>query len=300
MSDFKLDFLCAGFNKCGTSSLHSVMRRMPELQLPLNKKETCYFAWSNKYPDPMDMFQKRYFPTALSGDRTKKLGAIEPSFTKRGKEVYQSFGGDVKLIFMLRNPADAAWSLFKMRLRRVQSPRYSSLYKQGGNDIQQMFRLYTEQYVSHGLDRDFFYDHWLSRYLEFFPKEQITYILFEDFICNYRKEMESLASFLDFRISELPDLPKRNSGDMISKDYRSAEINRLLYTISIKARRSGTNHEVFWNQKIGPKVQRYTLRPVQERLSEENRQLVRDVYRDSILRTAELTGLPLEERWLNA
>ena len=300
MSDFKLDFLCVGFPKCGTSSLHSVLKRMPELELPYNKKETCFFAWSKNYEDPVDMFQKRYFPHAFTEETRLIRGAVEPSFVKHSEGVRQYFGSDIKLVFMLRNPADAEWSAFKMALRRVRTRKTSSLYLKSNNDLQRMFRIYLESIIKTAPADSvvYFYDRWLNDYLKVYPKEQMHFILFEDFIQNYQKEMESLSSFLGFQISELPELHKRNTGDKISKDYRSAEINRILYNISIKARNSGTNHEVFWNQKVAPQVQRYTLMPVQESISEENRRLVLDYFHDSILHAAEVTGLPLEECWL--
>ena len=301
MSDFKLDFLCVGFPKCGTSSLHSTLMRTREVELPYNKKETCFFAWYNNYPDPLDMFQKRYFPNALTEEHKQIRGAVEPSFIRNAEEIRQYFGSDVKLVFMLRNPAYAQWSLFKMDLRRVRSPKISNLYKKTNNNLQLMFRYYMSDFVKKsGSDSVFFYDYWLDTFLRVFPREQMHFILFEDYLQNYQEVMEKLSAFLGVQISQLPELQRKNAGDKISKDYRSAEINRLLYTISIKARKSGTNHEVFWNQKVGRKVQRYTLKQIHEPMSEENLKMVLEYYRDSILRTAEITGLPLEERWLNA
>ena len=300
MSEFKLDFLCVGFPKCGTSSLHSALMRTKDVELPYNKKETCFFAWYQNYQDPLDMFQKRYFPQALTEEHKQIRGAVEPSFIRNAEGIRQYFGSDLKLVFMLRNPADAQWSLFKMDLRRVRTPKISLLYKKANNDLQLMFRYYMNDFVKKsGSDSVFFYDHWLESFLRFFPREQMHFILFEDYLNHYTEVMEKLSDFLGFHISQLPDLWRKNAGDKISKDYRSAEINRLLYTISIKARKSGTNHEVFWNQKVGRKVQLYTLKPIRERMSEENRQMVLDYYHDSILRTAEITGLPLEELWLN-
>ena len=120
MEDFHLDFICAGFNKCGTSSLHNVLKCIPAIQLPLNKKETCFFAWYNHYSDPVEKFRERYFPYSV-GENTVR-GCIEPSFIKRAELVQKYFGQDIKLIFMLRNPVQASWSMFKMRMRRVRDP----------------------------------------------------------------------------------------------------------------------------------------------------------------------------------
>lgn len=300
MSDFKLDFLCVGFPKCGTSSLHSVLKRLPELELPYNKKETCFFAWHKNYADPIDMFQRRYFPNVFTEDTSRILGSVEPSFMRHAEGVQQFFGKDLKLVFMLRNPADAEWSMFKMSLRRVRSRKISAMYSESNNDLQRMFRMYMESFIKNASADSLLcnYDRWLDSFLKLYPREQMHFILFEDYVQNYRQEMELLSSFLGFQITNLPKLPKRNVGDKISKDYCSAEINRILYKISIIARKSGTNHEVFWNQKVGRWVQRHTLMPVTERMSGENRKLVLDFYRDSILRTAKITGLPLEERWL--
>ena len=301
MSDFRLDFLCVGFNKCGTSSLSSVMKQIPEIRLPYEKKETLFFSWYQNYPDPVEMLQKRYFPDesqdSASGGGRRILGAIEPSFMKHAEGVFRYFGEDVKLVFMLRNPADAIWSLYKMRLRRIKGGGYTELYRAEHGDIDRMFRHYLRRFVKMEKDSDFFYDYWLRSFLEYYPREQMHFILFENYIRNYQQEMEELGSFLGFSTDQLPAPRKQNVGDRVSRNYFCAEINRRLTKISMEARTRETNREVFLNEKLLPAILDLTLMDCPVELSGRNRQEALDVFYNSVRRTEELIGLPLEKLW---
>ncbi len=297
MSEFKMDFLCAGFNKCGTSSLHSVLKRIPEIQLPYNKKETLFFSWYDNFSDPISMFQKRYFPDYGSYSSEMILGAVEPSFMKHAEEVRKYFGKDIKLIFMLRNPADAIWSLFKMRLRRVKGRGYTNLYLAEHGNVEKMFRRYLKRFVRIEKDSDFFYDRWLNTFLHYYPRNQMQFVLFEDYIQNYQHQMEELGRFLGFSTDHLPRPRKQNVGNQISRNYICAEINRKLCQYSIKARCRGTNEEVFLNQQVLPIIQTLTLKECPVVLSEGNRNMALDIFRNSIIRTERLIDLPLEKRW---
>ena len=296
MSDFHLDFICAGFNKCGTSSLHSVLKRIPAVQLPLNKKETGFFGWYQNYPDPVEKFQERYFP--FRRQKAVALGSVEPSFMKNAENVYKYFGKDLKLIFMIRNPMAASWSMFKMRLRRLRGSRYVALYRpEYKNDIHLMFRKYIDEFIVTKEEPDYFYDMWISEFLKYYPQEQIRYIVFENFIRNYESEMQALGEFLQIPITKLRKLPVSNEGNLISRNLYTARINHKLYKYSITLRGKGTNYEKIWNQQIMPFIEKFTMKECSDKLSAENRQILGEVYRESVCRTSEMTGLPLEEYW---
>lgn len=297
MSDFKLDFLCVGFNKCGTSSLHSVLKQIPEIQLPYGKKETLFFSWSKNYDDPLDMFQKRYFPTWPYDSPAPIRGAVEASFMKHADDVFRYFGPDVKLIFMLRNPVDAIWSLFKMRLRRIKGPQYSRLYLREDGDIDRMFRRFLKEFVNLEKDSDFFYDYWLWSFQNYYPREQMKLILFEDYVQHYEEQMAELGQFLGFSADSLPLCAKQNVGDRISRNYFCAEINRMCLRHSKYVRKSGTNQEVYFNECVMPVFYRYTLMDCPVLPSEQSRQLAKEIFLGSVRRTDLLTGLSLEERW---
>ena len=300
MNDFKLDFLCVGFNKCGTSSLHSVMKRIPDIQLPYDKKETLFFSWYQNYPDPIDMLQNRYFPDYGTGSKPHIYGAVEPSFIKHAEEVRKYFGGELKLVFMLRNPADAAWSLFKMRLRRIRRREYANLYRVANGEVEHMFWRYINRFVVMGKDSDFFYDHWLQLFLKYYPLEQMKFILLEDYVQDYQQQMKDLGQFLGFATDRVPKPRKQNTGNQISRNYLCAEINRILFRCSAEARKRGTNEEVFLNQRIIPLIQRYTLVDCPAEMTPRTRQYVQNYFRDSVRRTEELIGIPLEKRWFDS
>ena len=162
-----------------------------------------------------------------------------------------------------------------------------------------MFRRYLTQFAIPSKDSDMFYDRWLSSYMNYYPKEQIHIILFEDYIRDYQGEMKKLGEFLGFSTESLPAPRKQNVGNRISRNYRCAEINRRLYKNSTRKRRQGTNQEVLnkMQQMIIQCIQNITLMDCPIELSESNRRAALEVFHESIRNTEKLTGIPLEKRW---
>ena len=139
--NFKVDFLCVGFNKCGTTTLETLMKSNSDITLPKNKKETLFFDWYKNIENPLKVLQEKYYPDYLNS-----IGSIDPSYISKAKEVYEYFGKDVKLIFMLRNPIKATNSMFRMRLRRVPNKYYVNLYKKY-NNLDDMFNDFIENQI---------------------------------------------------------------------------------------------------------------------------------------------------------
>lgn len=61
-----VDFLIAGFIKCGTTSLHSVLRKVDSVFVPL-EKETHFFWWFDKVDNAEEKLIERYFSDIRKG-----------------------------------------------------------------------------------------------------------------------------------------------------------------------------------------------------------------------------------------
>ena len=157
------------------------------------------------------MLQEKYYPDYLN---SKCIGSIEPSYISKAKEVYEYFGKDVKLIFMLRNPIKATNSMFRMRLRRVPNKYYVNLYKKY-NNLDDMFNDFIENQIKIKKCKDFFYDDTINEYLKYFKKEQMKFIVMEDFFKNPNKYMKEISKFLNIKniklkITALIIIPSKN------------------------------------------------------------------------------------------
>ena len=56
----KIDFMCVGIQKAGTSTLHDIIKQHPNLELPKNK-ETHFFNDNSKFEKGIKHYFKYYF-----------------------------------------------------------------------------------------------------------------------------------------------------------------------------------------------------------------------------------------------
>ena len=293
--NFKVDFLCVGFNKCGTTTLETLMKLNSDITLPKNKKETLFFDWYKNIENPLKVLQEKYYPDYLN---SKCIGSIEPSYISKAKEVYEYFGKDVNLIFMLRNPIKATNSMFRMRLRRVPNKYYVNLYKKY-NNLDDMFNDFIENQIKTKKCKDFFYDDIINEYLKYFKKEQMKFIVMEDFFKNPNKYMKEISKFLNIKNIKYTDkdIHVSNKGDKISKNYLCAYINNKTMNYQRRQRCKKGNNENNYARNIINKIYKYTLKSCDYKMNDTHEKILNEVYKKSITNTSKLIGIDLSNSW---
>lgn len=127
---------------------------------------------------------------------------MEPSYCFEAKQVADIFERELKLIFMMRNPVLANYSKFKMMLRGQGDSEIDRLYrKYTADELPQMYDVYIRRWLNsaqNDADDDFLYDKWIDDYLRYYDKEQMMFILFEDFIADPQKTIRNIEEFLGF------------------------------------------------------------------------------------------------------
>lgn len=108
-----LDFLCIGAQKAGTSWLHAQLSSHPAVAFPLGK-EGHYWDWvqTGRRPDDIAWYQRRFADVA-----GRRLGDMTPAYAgleSRYVEQIQTHFPDVRILFLLRNPIERAWSAASM------------------------------------------------------------------------------------------------------------------------------------------------------------------------------------------
>ena len=291
----RLDFMCVGFTKCGTTSLNNAFRQHREIKMPTGK-ETFYLHWRNSYDDAPERFWKKYFSDVPEG---KLLGNVEPSYHVSARGVYECFGGDIKLIFMVREPVGATFSYYKMLMRRPRKMDYVNYYKQYRKYSAAIFsdfiedKIYTEE-----IDR-FRYDKWIGEYLKYFSRDQIKVVVFEEFIRNPRQMMDEIQEFIGVENKQdYEELPHSNDGGGVSRGYLSAYINYRYY-MSIRNRKENIDlslkQRTFY--RFAKWAQKYTTVENKEKPTAEQTEELQAYYRPSVRRLGELLGRDLEDIW---
>ncbi len=112
----KLDFIIIGAQKGGTTSLHMYLKTHPEIYMPSNK-EAPFFSLDSIYTKGWNWYVKEYFTNALDDQVWGKATPHYMADPRVPQRIYETMP-DVKLIAVLRNPIDRAFSHYQMSVRR--------------------------------------------------------------------------------------------------------------------------------------------------------------------------------------
>ena len=215
----KPDFFVVGAAKSGTTSLYYYLSQNPEIYLP-PIKEPVYFAKDlvEKYYrcgkevevfNPKVYFSKKPYPSRHivyfkdfkyysmlfeDIDESKKavgeMSAVYLASKVSAKNIFD-FNPDAKIIVILRNPVERAFSQFLMRLRdgKISETNFLTEVLRDYNMSENECKV---EYIERGL-----YFPQLKRFFDLFPKENIKIILFEDFISDTKNVLKDLFLFLN-------------------------------------------------------------------------------------------------------
>ncbi len=162
-----LDFLGIGAQKSGTTWLHQNLVRHPDLFLPPSKE--LHF-W-----DRRDLLDLAWYEGNFSGHKHQICGEITPAYgilpIEIINEIYKLYP-NLRLIYLLRNPIDRAWSAARMALIRAEL--------QPGEASDQWF---IDHFQSLGSQSRGDYEACIRTWRQVFPEQQLKIIYYDD-ICR--------------------------------------------------------------------------------------------------------------------
>ena len=185
-----IDFIGIGAPRCGTSWITNVLRSHPDICIS-EPKEVRYFNREEKQFGRLKGNKNSNFDKDISWYLQRFSHAKEGQFCGEFSPIYLSDQTapsaikaqfpDVKLIVCLRNPEDRAYSFYKLL--------------SGNSVIEPMsFEQALEKesvYVEAGL-----YAKNLARYLEYFDRDKILFLVFEEVISEPAREINRIFEFL--------------------------------------------------------------------------------------------------------
>jgi hypothetical protein len=112
------NFIIIGAQKCGTTALHNYLAKHPQLAAP--QKELRFFNSDNKYSFGKDYYNK-YLTDVLTTSRNICFDTSPGYFSnpKSAERIYRH-NKNIKLILLLRNPSERAFSAWNMYLPRFE------------------------------------------------------------------------------------------------------------------------------------------------------------------------------------
>lgn len=180
-----IHFIIIGAPRSGTDFLFYNIGKHPEVCI--SKKREIHF-FDRNYKKGVKWYSSFFdgcSPTSIVGEKTANYLA-EQNVAKR---IFQTFP-NVKLIVILRNPVDRAYSHYWnwVRLRKI-SPDF---------DFMKCCESCPEI-----LDMGFYYKH-IMKYLEYFEKKQILFMFYDDLIDNSVLEYKKMCEFLNISKNYIP------------------------------------------------------------------------------------------------
>ncbi|MEM9136269.1 MAG: sulfotransferase domain-containing protein [Cyanobacteria bacterium P01_F01_bin.42] len=205
------NFLIIGAMKSATSSLHEMLRTHPQIFMPA-RKELHFFTepqipWEQflqtnqpvTEAHPLLRLYAQFFQGAQPfeiavGEATTYLST--PGVAQR---IHRALP-ETKLICILRNPVDRAYSHFYHQMRRGEAQK---------RDFETVMRA---QNCAHGYRTLGLYSQHLRPYFERFSARQIHILLFEDLLRDPLNEIDQIFRFLGLPPREDFRLPHSNRG----------------------------------------------------------------------------------------
>jgi len=292
----KPNFFIVGAARSGTSSLYEYMRQHPDIFL-CNPKEPMYFAFPEQrvnFSGPGDDLEinakavtsLQMYLALFQGAKQKALGEASANYlySATAPKTIAKFSPNAKLIAVLRNPVDRAYSSYLYTLR---DGRETATSFEQALELEQKRIADNWEHLWHYSEMGFYFEQ-IKRYLEYFPEQQIKIILQEDLKKDTGRVLREVFEFLDVDPNFEPE---------IGLEYNQGGQPKFALLNSILTRPSK------FKQWIRPFLPRFLLNAVialkhknlsKPDMEDETRKMLVDLYRKDIESLEKLIGRDLD------
>ncbi len=232
----KINFICIGAAKSGTTAMHFFLRQHPQIYMPL-KKEIHHFADDILKKNDYWLKPEAFFKLFRKAKNKQIIGETSVFYMiseNAAKNIY-SHNPDAKIIIMLRNPVEVAYSLHSQlvfngeenindfkKVLEIEQDRINGKKLPTKTRINKK-HIYTEVVK---------YTVQIKRFQNFFPPENIKIILFEDFKNNALNTVQQTYKFLEVDDKFKPKLKVHNPNKKIKnrniQKFTTFFTNRIL------------------------------------------------------------------------
>ena len=202
----KVDFFIVGAPKAGTTSLYHYLNEHPQVEMS-SQKEPDYFSdkaihqqgmyYGKNRVDTLDKYESLFVQkeSVVYGE-----GSVSYLFYDNVAEDIKKYNSNAKIIIMLRNPIERAFSHYLMdyRLGLISDSFENILAKKSKHKNAHLF---YQQYIEVSK-----YAKQIQRYLDFFEKENILFIDHEDFKKNVSRTVDKVYDFLNISVEFAADI----------------------------------------------------------------------------------------------
>ena len=201
----KVNFIVVGAQKSGTSSLRDYLNLHADIRMSYTK-EPHYFDGPlySSHPWSRYWYEKDFY----QGDHSKILGEVTPilSYLAEAPQRIKTYNPDIKLIMLLRNPIDRAYSHWNMEIER--GNEHQDFLSCIANEQERLASsegkasMY-QSYVDRG-----YYAIQVRRLKDLFDDKQLLFIKYEDYVSRQESTIHEVLKFLEVSVSYYPYKPR--------------------------------------------------------------------------------------------
>lgn len=266
---------CPGASKSGTTTLHDILQKHPQVYTGTIKEP--HFFDSDDYRRGKDFYESQYYPR---GEDALIAADFTPSYLQEeawGLRIREMLGDRVKMVVLLRNPVERAFSAFQFDRQRN-----GGSYDEWDAILDRAVHSAPEEMPK--FIRDGFYGRQLEAYLKIFPRENVRIYLFEDFVAHMQERMDEITDFLEIsRITlekEYHSNRTRQPSSRIGKAYLRA---RHSIQVFLRPFRRGRYSTLLFRPEIIAAVKRlerlvFDRKTGGRQLDGRSRQILRGIY----------------------
>jgi hypothetical protein len=293
--------------KSGTTSLYYYLKQHPQIYMS-SIKEPSFFALEGSNldfngaegKDRIRRWIKREFVTDIEEYRTLFRGATSETAIGEASPMYlyspeaphriRYYVPEAKLITILRNPVERAYSAFLYMTRDGREPLNEFSHALQAEETRMRD---SWEWIWHYKHVGFYYTQ-LKRYFDVFDGDQIKVYLYEDLRADLPRVLQDIFRFLEVDETFVPDTSLRHN---VSGTPKSGFLPRLIFRRNLVKTVLRPLFPQALRQRISASLRSQYLVEAPPLAPEIRRELLK-VYRDDILNLENLIERDLSE-WLD-
>lgn len=296
------NFLLIGAAKSGTTAIYTYIKQHPEIFMS-TPKELRFFSYPGSYPEGLD--EKYIHKGVTSLDEyvahfddvkdEKAIGEASPMYiyTPDTAERIKAAIPNVKLLAILRNPTDRAYSAYMHAIREWNEPAESfrEALEKEPERIEAKWGLLWH-YTNAG-----FYFEQLDRYYKIFNRDQIKVVLYDDLVNDPQGLMRDIFEFLGVDPTFIPDTSARPN---VSGFPKSPWFHKFMHRLFMEDNPIKYFSRILFPKKLrqGVMVNMRLMNLEKRIMPDDIRAELNDLFRDDIRRLENLINRDLAF-WIN-
>ena len=217
------NFLMAGFEKCGTTSIYNYLEQHPQIYMSPVKEpnflEKDWETFTGAKRDRIDTIEKYANLFTEANESHLRIGEGSPNLLFHYQSSIpriQKYVPNAKIFVILRDPVTRAYSDYLMAIRDEYQSNNRALLEQIKYSSTKSYTLLKGLYYTP-----------VKEFLEAFGSDNFKVFLYDDLSKDASKLMTEIYSYLDVDSSFVPDTSKKSQ---VAQVPRSRAVNKLLKT----------------------------------------------------------------------